>query len=93
MVEEALQLLFRGLAYFSVWLLNVLIYECIAIVIWLVVAYWAFKSNRISPKTSDRISSTLMGVFLIAMLVIAVLICCFDWIRIVPMPTFSALTS
>lgn len=89
MIGETLQMLLHGLAYFGVWLLNVLIYECIAIVIWIAVSYGTYRSPRISERTSDDISSMLAIIFLILLFVIAILICCFSWIRIVPMPVFN----
>ena len=78
---DFLTLLLHGLAYFGVWVLNVIMYEVILLVV------WRYVLHRSEAKVDDiiRISG---GILTIALLVICVILC-FNWITIVPYPIFD----
>ena len=81
-------LLLHGLAYFGVWVVNVIIYEMIVLVIWLMIGGFSrYVLHRSKARTDDiiRISG---GILFIVMLCICVILC-FDWITIVPYPVFD----
>jgi hypothetical protein len=85
---DFLTLLLHGLAYFGVWVLNVIIYEVILLVVWLMIGGFSrYVLHRSEAKVDDiiRISG---GILTIALLVICVILC-FNWITIVPYPIFD----
>jgi len=85
---DFLTLLLHGLAYFGVWVLNVIIYEVILLVVWLMIGGFSrYVLHRSEAKVDDiiRISG---GILAIALLVICVILC-FNWITIVPYPIFD----
>ena len=80
--------LLHGLAYVGVYVLNLLVYETIAVIIWSLVAYVLFGSKRIPEAEADRMTDifalvlcTALGVMMILML--------FGKGYIVPLPNFS----
>lgn len=85
---DFLTLLLHGLAYFGVWVLNVIIYEVILLVVWLMIGGFSrYVLHRSEAKVDDiiRISG---GILTIALLVICVILF-FNWITIVPYPIFD----
>lgn len=85
---DFLALLLHGLAYFGVWVLNVIIYEAILLAIWLMIGGFSrYVLHRSEAKVDDiiRISG---GILMIALLAICVILC-FNWITIVPYPIFD----
>lgn len=85
---DFLTLLLHGLAYFGVWVLNVIMYEVILLVVWLMIGGFSrYVLHRSEAKVDDiiRISG---GILTIALLVICVILC-FNWITIVPYPIFD----
>ena len=80
--------LLHGLAYVGVYVLNLLVYETIAVVVWLLVAYVLFGSKRIPEAKADRMTDIFALVLCIALGVMLVLML-FGKGYIVPLPNFS----
>ena len=78
----------HGLAYVGVYILNVLIYETIAVLIWLPVSLALFESPNVSEKTSDLVTCRLAGALCIAFGIMCILLLCGIG-YIVPLPTFK----
>lgn len=83
---ELITPLLHGLAYVGVYILNVIIYETIAIVIWLAIALPVYLSSA-PEHVSDIVIRKVGMVLLIAFLVFCVLFF-FGIGRIVPLPKF-----
>lgn len=80
--------LLHGLAYVGVYVLNLLVYETIAVVVWLLAAYVLFGSKRIPEAKADRMTDIFALVLCIALGVMLVLML-FGKGHIVPLPNFS----
>ena len=80
--------LLHGLACVGVFLLNFIIYETIAILIWFPVAYCLYRSDKVSDAKASYISGRLAIVLLVAF-VVALLLMLFGKACIVPLPNFS----
>lgn len=85
---DAFVMLCHGLAYFGVWLLNVIIYETAAVIIWFAVAMGTGLSSRIPENVSDEITR-ITAIILLILLAVASIACAIGWFRIVPMPVFG----
>ena len=77
----------HGLAYFGVWVLNVVIYEAIAVLVWLACSgiIWGLHT----PAEEGGKILAKIAVVLCILFLIAAAVCCFGWIRIVPFPVFE----
>ena len=78
----------HGLAFLGVWLLNVVAYETIGLMIWMVITWFLYKTS-LSESRADYLMkrSGLLIAFLVILLSI---LCCFvKWLRIIPFPVFS----
>ena len=77
----------HGLAYFGVWILNVIIYELIAIIL------GVSASGIITAlKIKQPLAGKIMGGIAIALFILfclAALAFWFGWCRIVPLPVFD----
>jgi hypothetical protein len=85
---DFLTLLLHGLAYFGVWVLNVIIYETILLVVWLMIGGFSRYVLHRSEARVDDIIRISGGILAIVMLAICVALC-FNWITIVSYPTFG----
>ena len=86
-LAELLTQLGHGLAYFGIWLVNILIYETIACLLWLAISYPLYVASDEHPRLEEA-PVTLMRVFFVLMIIVAVLFWFCDWIRIIPLPVF-----
>jgi len=80
--------LLHGLAYIGIYLLNLIIYETIAILIWLPVAYVLYGTDKVSDTKASRISGGIALVLFVAFCAALVLML-FGKAYIVPLPNFS----
>ena len=78
--------LLHGLAYVGVYILNVLIYETVAVVIWFAVSFTAFNTS-LPGEVSDRIVFATTIRLVLAFLTFCVLYF-FGIARIIPLPVF-----
>lgn len=78
----------HGLATFGVYILNVLIYESIALVIWFPISYCLYNSSSVPEPVGDEIARKL-GLGLIWVFLAMCVLCLFGIGRIVPFPTFG----
>ena len=83
---ELITPLLHGLAIFGVYILNVIIYETIAIILWLAIALPLYCSS-IPERVSDNIVQKSGAVLAIVFLAFCVLYL-FGIGRIVPLPKF-----
>lgn len=84
---EIFTYILHGLAYFGVWLLNVIIYEIIAIFAWLLPAIVIWNSP-IPDERGERFVGR-WGVLLCIAVGVAAICYCIGWLRIVPLPVFG----
>jgi hypothetical protein len=78
--------LLHGLAYVGVYLINVLIYETIAVAIWFAVSYATFNTS-LPGEVSDRIVFATTLILGLAFLAFCVLYF-FGIAQIIPLPVF-----
>lgn len=82
-------MLLHAAAYFGVWLLNVLIYETIAVAIWLPVSLYCFNSKSVSERTGDLVTCRLGLALLALIFILAMAFWLTSWVRIIPLPVFT----
>ncbi len=78
----------HGLAYLGVWILNVISYDVIAPIIWILIGGFTRYALHCSERKTDDVIRISGGILLIVVCAICVALC-FNLITIVPYPVFD----